>query len=78
MTTTPKPTNEQNTAIEHALLGESFKVVAYAGTGKTTTLQMISHAMPQRRGMYLAFNKAIASEAQKSLIDKSTVEHFTP
>ncbi|MCF9045602.1 UvrD-helicase domain-containing protein [Acinetobacter nectaris] len=65
MTTTPKPTNEQSTAIEHALLGESLKVVAYAGTGKTTTLQMISHAMPQRRGMYLAFNKAIASEAQK-------------
>ena len=27
-------------------------------------LQMISDAMPQRRGMYLAFNKAIASEAQ--------------
>jgi ABC-type proline/glycine betaine transport system ATPase subunit len=40
-------------------------VIAYAGTGKTTTLQMISDAMPERRGMYLAFNKAIASEAQK-------------
>jgi ABC-type branched-subunit amino acid transport system ATPase component len=40
-------------------------VIAYAGTGKTTTLQMISDAMPQRRGMYLAFNKAIASEAQQ-------------
>ncbi|WP_227539743.1 UvrD-helicase domain-containing protein [Acinetobacter sp. MB5] len=60
-----KPTAEQQIAIEHALRGESFKVVAYAGTGKTTTLQMISAAMPERRGMYLAFNKAIASEAQQ-------------
>ena len=49
---------------DNARLGKSFKVIAYAGTGKTTTLQMISDAMPERRGMYLAFNKSIASEAQ--------------
>ncbi len=60
----PSPTYEQTTAIDNARLGKSFKVIAYAGTGKTTTLQMISDAMPERRGMYLAFNKAIASEAQ--------------
>ncbi|WP_343596986.1 UvrD-helicase domain-containing protein [Acinetobacter sp.] len=58
-------TYEQSIAIDNARLGQSFKVVAYAGTGKTTTLQMISNAMPERRGMYLAFNKAIASEAQQ-------------
>ena len=61
----PKATYEQAIAIDNARLGESFKVIAYAGTGKTTTLQMISDAMPARRGMYLAFNKAIASEAQQ-------------
>ena len=60
----PSATYEQAIAIDNARLGKSFKVIAYAGTGKTTTLQMISDAMPQRRGMYLAFNKAIASEAQ--------------
>ncbi|MBJ9721744.1 AAA family ATPase [Acinetobacter calcoaceticus] len=60
----PKATYEQAIAIDNARLGQSFKVIAYAGTGKTTTLQMISDAMPQRRGMYLAFNKAIAGEAQ--------------
>ncbi|MDQ8935176.1 UvrD-helicase domain-containing protein [Acinetobacter rudis] len=59
------PTAEQVLAINQAQQGQSFKVIAYAGTGKTTTLQMISAAMPQRRGMYLAFNKAIASEAQQ-------------
>ena len=62
--TKPRPTYEQATAIDNARLGKSFKVIAYAGTGKTTTLQMISDAMPERRGMYLAFNKAIAAEAQ--------------
>lgn len=60
-----KPTAEQAQAVEHSRLGESFKVIAYAGTGKTTTLQMISDAMPHRRGMYLAFNKAIAAEAKQ-------------
>ncbi len=61
----PKATHEQAIAIDNARLGQSFKVIAYAGTGKTTTLQMISDAMPERRGMYLAFNKAIATEAQQ-------------
>ena len=48
----PSATYEQAIAIDNARLGKSFKVIAYAGTGKTTTLQMISDAMPQRRGMY--------------------------
>ena len=73
----PSATYEQAIAIDNARLGKSFKVIAYAGTGKTTTLQMISDAMPERRGMYLAFNKAIASEAQSSFIAMSTVVHFT-
>lgn len=60
----PQATYEQAVAIDNARLGGSFKVVAYAGTGKTTTLQMISQALSHRRGMYLAFNKAIAQHAQ--------------
>ena len=59
-----QPTPEQAIAIEQACQGQSFKVIAYAGTGKTTTLQMMSAAMPKRRGMYLAFNQAMASKAQ--------------
>lgn len=60
-----RPTDEQVIAIENARQGHSFKVVAYAGTGKTTTLNLMSNAMPERRGMYLAFNKTIAQEAQQ-------------
>lgn len=55
----PKATYEQAIAIDNARLGQSFKVIAYAGTGKTTTLQMISDAMPERRGMYLALTKPL-------------------
>lgn len=65
MTNTPAftPTNEQTQAIDMALAGDSFKIVAYAGAGKTSTLKMIGEHR-HGRGLYLAFNKAIASEAQ--------------
>ncbi|WP_323843618.1 UvrD-helicase domain-containing protein [Moraxella sp. Pampa] len=57
------PTDEQNAALQMAVTGQSFKIVAYAGAGKTTTLKLISQNM-RGRGLYLAFNKAIANEAQ--------------
>ncbi len=57
-------TPEQDQAITLALRHDSFKIMAFAGSGKTTTLRLISEAMPTRRGLYLAFNKAIADEAR--------------
>ena len=42
---------------------KSFKVVAYAGAGKTTTLKLIGERL-RGRGLYLAFNKAIANDAR--------------
>ena len=63
-----RPTREQQAALAQALTRQSFKVVAYAGAGKTTTLQQISEAIhsdnPRARGLYVAFNKAIATEAR--------------
>lgn len=59
------PTAEQAQAVDMALTGDSFKIVAYAGAGKTSTLRLIGKHR-QGRGLYLAFNKAIASEAQSS------------
>lgn len=61
---TPQPTDEQQQALTTALTRQSFKVVAYAGAGKTTTLNLIGNHL-RGRGLYLAFNKAIASEAQR-------------
>lgn len=64
----PKATYEQAIAIDNARLGQSFKVIAYAGTGKTTTLQMISDAMPERRGMYLALTKLLLVKLKTNFI----------
>lgn len=58
-----KPTQEQHGAIEMATSGEDFKISAYAGTGKTSTLKLIGKVLNNQSGMYLAFNKAIATEA---------------
>lgn len=57
-------TDEQRHAVELATTGDGLVVNALAGTGKTTTLSAIAHAMPERQGLYLAFNKSIAAEAQ--------------
>lgn len=58
------PTIEQRHAIDMAMQGQSCKVTAYAGAGKTSTLKLIGNAKYNQHGMYLAFNKAIATEAQ--------------
>lgn len=57
-----KPTSEQKYALDLALTGSSCKISAYAGTGKTSTLKLISDNR-RDNGLYLAFNKAIATEA---------------
>ena len=46
--------------------GENLKVLAFAGAGKTTTLKAVAQARSDR-GLYLAFNKAIADEARIKL-----------
>lgn len=61
-----KPTSEQQRAIDKAsLLRSSFKLIAFAGTGKTTTLIEISKVLQSngKNGLYLAFNKKMATEA---------------
>ena len=67
-----KPT-EQQAAITAASVdlrnGEVMKVIAGAGAGKTSTLKLCAEAN-RRRGIYLAFNKEIATEAKEKL--KST------
>jgi hypothetical protein len=44
------------------LTGESLKINAFAGTGKTTTLEYLANNN-QARGIYLAFNRSIADNA---------------
>lgn len=44
---------------------QSIKIMAGAGTGKTTTLVAYTKANPRSSFLYLAFNKAIKDEASK-------------
>ena len=57
------PTPEQSDAVTKFRRGGALKINAFAGTGKTTTLRLLAGST-DRRGMYLAFNKAIAAEAK--------------
>lgn len=59
------PTPEQRQIIEAFSTGQSVRVAAGAGTGKTTVLRMAAETAPTRRGLYVAFNKAIATDAQR-------------
>ncbi|WP_232504063.1 3'-5' exonuclease [Thiomicrospira microaerophila] len=58
-------TPEQVAIIQAAQAGESFKVSAFAGATKTTTLRGVAQHLPFKRILYLAFNKAIAEEARQ-------------
>lgn len=56
------PTPEQEAALEAFLSGQDLKLVAVAGSGKTTTLQLMAEAAPKRRLLYVAFNRSIMEE----------------
>lgn len=60
------PSDEQIKIIRAALLGKSFKVQAFAGTGKTTTIRMLTSFL-DKPGLYVAFNRPIVEEVGNSL-----------
>lgn len=62
-------TNEQQECIDWACMHGSQKIEAFAGAGKTTTLGAISEALFNlgKRGLYIAFNKSIADEANTKM-----------
>lgn len=58
------PTTEQLAALDAFATGEDLIIEAGAGTGKTSTLQLLAESDATRRGQYIAFNRAIVKEAQ--------------
>jgi len=60
------PTQEQKQILASFKKGENIKVHAFAGTGKTSTLGYISEST-SKKGLYVAFNKRVASEAKKKM-----------
>lgn len=58
-----QPTQEQAQVI--AWKGRKLVVTAFAGTGKTSTLEAYALANPQERMLYLAYNRAIREESER-------------
>lgn len=58
------PTGEQQQALDLFATGRPLVIEAGAGTGKTSTLELLARSTP-RTGCYVAFNKSIAVEARQ-------------
>jgi len=59
-----RPTDEQAAII--ASEAQRLRVLALAGTGKTSTLKMFAEANPGARILYLAFNRWVADEVRRA------------
>jgi len=78
------PTDEQQEAIDLSGRGETLKIIAYAGTGKTSTLTYIAEEKNRRvrsqgradQGVYLAFNRSVADSAAKKFPSNVSARTF--
>lgn len=58
------PTPEQQAALDAFATGGDMVIEAGAGTGKTSTLRLLAEST-DRKGLYIAYNKAIQTDAAK-------------
>lgn len=65
-----QPTSEQQAIIDACATGKNLVIEAGAGSGKTATLKLAAEGMTGK-GLYCAFNRAIADEA-KAKFPKNT------
>jgi len=63
---THPPTPEQAAIVDAAASGADLVVEAGAGTGKTSTLRLVAARLAGKRGVYLAYNKAIQVDAARA------------
>ena len=61
-----KPTSEQAAIVSAFKRGGDLVINAGAGTGKTSTLKMVSGAVPKKSLVYIAYNRAVADESGRS------------
>lgn len=86
----PPATAEQTLALQSFAAGRSFRIVAFAGTGKSATLRRLARATT-KPVLYVAFNKQIVVDAERTMPANTTcrtinalahhclaAEHFTP
>jgi len=60
------PTDEQVACLDAFDTGAPVSITARAGTGKTSTLRLLAGSRPSDRVLYVAYNKAIQTDAEKS------------
>jgi DNA helicase II / ATP-dependent DNA helicase PcrA len=65
------PTPEQEAILAAAAMPSNLFIIAYAGTGKTTTLKLLASHLPIQRTLALAFNVK-----NKKDFEKAFPEHF--
>uniref|UniRef100_A0A8C7F4B4 F-box DNA helicase 1 n=1 Tax=Oncorhynchus kisutch TaxID=8019 RepID=A0A8C7F4B4_ONCKI len=74
---TVQVTHEQQQILNHDIHRDHVvKIMAFAGTGKTTTLIRYAQQRPHHHFLYMAFNKSVATQAQRcfpSNVDCRTV-----
>ncbi|NXR45483.1 FBH1 helicase, partial [Hippolais icterina] len=72
-----KLTHEQQRILNHKIEpGQTVKIMALAGTGKTSTLVKYAEKFPELKFLYLAFNKAVAEKGKKVFPRNVTCKTF--
>jgi superfamily I DNA/RNA helicase len=74
-----KLTDEQRVIVDRLSdpnFNGNMKIIAYAGTGKTTTLMAICKALPNKKILNLSFNRSVADEAKTKFPGNVTSETF--
>ncbi|NXM75485.1 FBH1 helicase, partial [Serilophus lunatus] len=72
-----KLTHEQQRILNHKIEpGQTVKIMAFAGTGKTSTLVKYAEKFPDLNFLYVTFNKAVAERGKKVFPRNVTCKTF--
>ncbi|NXE03133.1 FBH1 helicase, partial [Chaetorhynchus papuensis] len=70
-------THEQQRILNHKIEpGQTVKIMAFAGTGKTSTLVKYAEKFPELKFLYVAFNKAVAEKGKRVFPRNVTCKTF--
>lgn len=68
------PTPQQSDILDASATGSDVVVEALAGTGKTSTLNLVARARRNKQMTYVAFNRSIAEEAKRKFPSNVTAK----
>ncbi|XP_064512702.1 F-box DNA helicase 1 isoform X4 [Pseudopipra pipra] len=72
-----KLTHEQQRILNHRIEpGQIVKIMAFAGTGKTSTLAKYAEKFPELNFLYVAFNKAVVEKGKRAFPRNVTCKTF--